>query len=93
MPAPSSDMQSALRELKALARDLRSRCDAIGTSLDAIAAACDDASGAYDEDAAEDIAADRIQPAVSDVAEVSEGLRRTARELDMRLEDVWMAMS
>ena len=79
----------ALRELKSLARELRVQCDAISMAVDAISIACDESLSAPDEDAVSDLAYDKMQPATAKAIETAETLRRDARLLDMRLEDVW----
>lgn len=88
----SSDTQASLRALRDLAREIRVRCDAIAMSVDAISSACDEAMLADTNDAIEDLAAYKMQPATGKASEDAECLRGDIRLLDMRLEDIWMSL-
>lgn len=88
----NDETKDALRTLRSLARELRMRCDAITMSVDAISTACEEAISASDSDRVADVAADRMQPALMNATREAESLRSDIRTMDMRLEDVWMAL-
>jgi hypothetical protein len=88
----SPDTEVALRELKSLSRELRMRCDEIAMAVDSISVACDESLMAGDGEVVSDVAFDKMQPATAKATESAERLRRDARLLDMRLEDIWLSL-